>query len=279
MLRRGPALILAMFAASPATAGDLLTPSQPIGWNGFYVGGSLGGGWDGGDIGNAFSTICNPGVSGCTGDAASNALGAALPRRFNTDPSGFIGGGQIGYNVRRGGFVGGIVTDFLAADISGSQRKADTQPIVGFPVSITASGFGSQQLDFLGTLRGRVGWAAFDQLLIYGTGGLAYGHTELNATFSERINGSCIGCGPFPTIMASSDDWRAGWTVGAGAEWMFAPRWSLRGQYLYYDLGDVSVRQRLLQTVVPDLPFYWADIKSTAHFNGSVATIGLNYQF
>jgi outer membrane immunogenic protein len=71
--------------------------------------------------------------------------------------------------------------------------------------------------------------------------------------------------------------------VGGGAEWMFAQHWSLRGQYLYYDLGDVSVRQTITQTsnTAPDVVsnFYSGTVKSTADFKGSVATIGLNYKF
>ncbi len=60
---------------------------------------------------------------------------------------------------------------------------------------------------------------------------------------------------------------------------MFAPRWSLRGQYLYYDLGDVSFRQTIIQTNETGEDAYCAGIRSTAEFKGSVATVGLNFMF
>jgi outer membrane immunogenic protein len=75
------------------------------------------------------------------------------------------------------------------------------------------------------------------------------------------------------------DEWRAGWTLGGGAEWMFAPHWTLRGQYLFYDLGDASVRQTLTQTNATGTIIFAANIRSTAEFSGSVATVGLNYKF
>ena len=98
--------------------------------------------------------------------------------------------------------------------------------------------------NFLGTLRGRLGWTPSAPWLLYVTGGLAYGHTETEVALSTHISGLCgggaLGC-PDASGFASKDDWRAGWTVGGGVEWMFAPRWSFKAEYLYYDLGHVNL--------------------------------------
>jgi outer membrane immunogenic protein len=263
-----------------AAASDLLPPAEPTySWSGFYVGGSLGGGRDEGDIRNTVpSTFCNPTLGGCFANEASDALAAAILSRLDTESDGFLWGGQIGYNRQFGRFVGGAEADFLKTDIAGRARDTNTQPLAGLPASLTVTGDGRQELDYLGTVRGRLGWTPIAQLLIYGTGGLAYGHVEARTKFAEVFNGPCF-CGPFPKSQAKSDEWRAGWTVGGGAEWMFAPRWSLRGQYLYYDLGDVSFRQTILQTNGAGVDTFSADVRSTAEFKGSVVTVGLNFLF
>jgi outer membrane immunogenic protein len=70
-----------------------------------------------------------------------------------------------------------------------------------------------------------------------------------------------------------------GWTVGGGAEWMFAPHWSLKGEYLYYDLGSVIYGSTITANTGP-LPFWTAAFTSTAaNFRGSIARAGLNYKF
>jgi outer membrane immunogenic protein len=70
----------------------------------------------------------------------------------------------------------------------------------------------------------------------------------------------------------------AGWTLGGGFEWMFAPRWSLKGEYLYYDLGSVTVNNTVT-AFTGAIPFYGVGIASEAHYNGSIARGGVNYHF
>jgi outer membrane immunogenic protein len=135
----------------------------------------------------------------------------------------------------------------------------------------------SQKLDFLGTLRGRLGWAPNGPWLVYVTGGLAYGHTETSASFAET---SCGGVNA--NSAASINAWRAGWTVGGGFEWMIAPRWSIKGEYLYYDLGTVTVNNTLtVPAGTPGLgPFFSVvTIASEAAYRGSIARGGINYHF
>ena len=70
----------------------------------------------------------------------------------------------------------------------------------------------------MGTVRGRVGYA-FDQVLIYGTGGYAWADNRLTATLLS--------------LSVSDSQFHSGWTVGAGVEVMFAPKWSVKAEYLY----------------------------------------------
>jgi outer membrane immunogenic protein len=132
-----------------------------------------------------------------------------------SDPLGIkggFGGGTVGYNWQFGTVVIGIEGDGAYGDIS-SSATADG-------VSATA------KLDSLATVRGRVG-VAFDQILLYGTGGVAVADTKISATA--------------PGITLSDNQTQTGWTAGAGAEWMFAPRWSLKAEYLYRRFDNQTI--------------------------------------
>lgn len=249
------------FAADMAVKAPLPVPVYS--WTGWYVGLNAGGGWE--------NTIDNSAaVSSCAGAPAAlcPGLAAAVPGQFNTHPSGFIGGAQIGYNYQTGAVVWGVETDFQGAGIKGSASATNTVTTIGVP--ITVSGTGSQKLDWFGTLRGRLGWEPTSRLLIYATGGLAYGNVEAGASFSQL---SFPG-GPTAAFQSST---LAGWTVGSGLEWMFAPRWSVKGEYLYYDLGNVTLNQTL--NAFPAGVNAAIAIQSVAHYHGNIARLGVNYKF
>lgn len=120
---------------------------------------------------------------------------------LNGGDGGMVGG-TLGYNWQFGHFVAGLETDFDWADIS----KTD--------------GFGDRgQLNYLGTVRGRLGYA-FDRVLLYGTGGLAYGDTHF------RMAG-----------VGSDSQTQLGWTLGAGIEYAIWRNLSAKIEYRYTDLG------------------------------------------
>ena len=129
------------------------------------------------------------------------ALGASL------DPSGFTGGALAGVNFQNGAFVYGAEADinFKLGD--------DTAVVAGVPLTAKS--------DWFSTLRGRAGYA-FDRYMLYGTGGLAFGDVELS------------------TPGASVSETKVGWTLGAGLEAALTDNFTLRGEYLYTDLGKVE---------------------------------------
>ena len=116
-------------------------------------------------------------------------------------PSGILGGAQIGYNWQASAFVFGLETDI---QLSGAD---DTFAPYKF------------SNPWFGTLRGRIGYA-MNNILIYGTGGLAYGD----------LTGTLGGVDETHTL--------TGWTGGIGMEVGFTPNWSAKAEYLYMDLGD-----------------------------------------
>ena len=118
-------------------------------WTGWYAGLNAGGGWSNDGIDNTVvSNAClvGAGAPGCA--AAVSTLNGAIPGRFDTKSSGFIGGAQLGYNFQTGPVVGGIETDFQGADIKGSASTASgpTQ-VPGFADTLSLATAGSQKLD------------------------------------------------------------------------------------------------------------------------------------
>jgi outer membrane immunogenic protein len=124
---------------------------------------------------------------------------------------GGFGGGTLGYNWQFGTFVIGVEGDGAFSDISSTA----TSPLV------TATA----KIDSLATVRGRAG-VAFDQVLLYGTGGFALADTKLSA--------SALG------FTFNDNHTQNGWTAGAGVEWMFMPRWSLKAEYLYRRFDNLT---------------------------------------
>jgi outer membrane immunogenic protein len=206
---------------------------------------------------------------------------------FGPDKGGFVGGGQVGYNWQFGSWVAGLETDFQG--VAGGKSFAGTGA-ANSPVAVVGTDnttfTASKMLNYLGTVRARSGYAVTPTLFAYATGGLAYGgasgtagFTTMNATYPLH------GLSPAWGTAGSYSSILAGWTLGAGLEWMFAAGWSAKVEYLYYDLGSVSYGIGTSGAVV--LPGFvpagtnWFTNISTAstRYNGSIARMGLNYRF
>jgi outer membrane immunogenic protein len=217
----------ALAADLPNTkAPPVYTPPPPpaaYNWTGFYVG--VNGGYSFGESNGAHvSGYSDPG--GAFGLGPALAAGAVPLTSYRS--SGFLGGGQVGYNWQIAPtWVIGAETDFTGGHVSGSETVV-AMP-TGFVENVTTV---TQKLDWLGTTRARLGYA-LNNLLFYGTGGVAYGQIEnyLNLTLPA----------PPPTSLFGSDSYtRVGWAAGAGIEYGLGP-WRLRAEYLHYDLGPHTI--------------------------------------
>lgn len=260
----GLAFAVAFAAASQANAADIApvykAPPPVVvtyNWTGFYVGGNAGYGWSNNDAALAPSP-----------DATSHAFwnpafaAGAAPSKFSLGPDGFIGGGQVGYNWQTGAWVFGLEADLQGADISASQSIATNVASAFVPGQFT----GSQKLDWFGTARGRVGWAA-NNFLAYATGGFAYGHVKYGLNFAFP------GSNDFQTISASNT--ATGWTVGGGFEWGAWSNWTFKVEYLYVDLGNESLVS-VASGRAANLP-----TNLTMNFDNQyhIVRAGLNYRF
>ncbi len=195
--------------AGPAMAADLgmplKAPPAPVApvysWSGFYLGGQVGYGW-----GTSYQ---------------QGADGFGTTGNFNI--SGVVGGVTAGYNWQfNGNWVVGLETDFSGADINGTVNSSPTYSC------ITTTGAPSpcyDKIDWFGTVRGRLGYA-WNNVLLYGTGGWAYGRAEAGIT----------GCPVFTVGFCGSND-VSGWTAGGGLEYGLAPNWSIKVEYLHVDMG------------------------------------------
>jgi outer membrane immunogenic protein len=278
LLLGGPA-VAADLAVQPAYKAPPLAPAYN--WTGFYVGATIGGGWTNEGIDNAVtSTACNTALIGCGPANFSTALAAAVPGHISTNSTGLIGGGEAGYNWQTGRFVWGVETDLSGANINGSSSQSVTAQVPGFPANtVSVAGSASEKLDLFGTVRARLGFLVMPQLLLFGTGGLAYGHASATTSMTETVGGTCF-CGPSPTASVTSSSTMTGWTAGGGLEWMFVPQWTLKGEYLYYDLGTLNAAlPQITQLNGSGAGFFGANVASSATVKGSIARVGLNYKF
>jgi high affinity Mn2+ porin len=221
---------LGMLAAEqPATAADLPVKApatqRVYDWTGFYVGGHFG--YGGASLGAGTNPLPLQGVV------------------FPHTPTGLIGGFQIGYNRELANHV------VLGAEADASFTSPIDQPAVGVaPFNTT--------LDYVGTLRGRIGYA-FDRLLPYLTGGFAWGHTHININ-ADPANTS--------TVISSVGQYQPGWTAGLGLELAVSGNWTAKLEYDYvelarrtYDLGGFGLAS--------------VNVDPRIH----LAKLGLNYQF
>ena len=168
--------------------------------------------------------------------------GYASEDSSNFGMKGGFAGGTLGYNWQMGSLVLGVEADAAWSDISAS---------VGIPGLVSAD----SKIRDLGTVRGRIGYAV-DQVLFYGTGGFAWADNKLSA--------NALGFG------FSDSQVHTGWVVGAGVEYMFAPHWSLKGEYLYRSFGS------------EDYTFSgggFAGTVSSGTLNLHSGQVGVNYHF
>jgi outer membrane immunogenic protein len=240
------ALVLATpaFAADMALKAPSLAPADP--WNGWYVGGNVGGGF---------------------GQANDTTTVGGVPFSSTTvNLNGVIGGAQFGYNYHVDpSWLLGFETDFQG---SSEQSSASSTVPVAVPVGIVRLGLAppntlgdTEKLPWFGTVRGRIGWTPNAGLLVYATGGLAYGGITSNETFTS-------GGLPAP-VNANFNTTRVGWTVGGGAEYFVAKNWTVKGEVLYMDLG--SVTNTFAAGAFP--------VVVSAHITDIIARVGFNYHF
>jgi opacity protein-like surface antigen len=190
-------------------------------WAGFYLGVHGGYGWKQNDFAAVF-------VGGLSTIGGINS-------------KGWIAGGHAGYNWQTANIVAGLELDFSGAGIKGTSASATLVAPGAFSLSETLS----DNVRYLGTARTRLGWTPIQNVLLYGTGGLAWERVERTADFFEAI---VAPPGSIANVQRVARD-HFGWAAGAGAEAMlFGPNWIGRVEYLHYDFGRVEFVSSFVST-------------------------------
>ncbi|MEW6437369.1 MAG: outer membrane protein [Pseudomonadota bacterium] len=183
------------FAADlPDTKGaPLYAPPPPVfSWNGAYVGGQVGYEWG--------TTTTSSFVNAAPGVRVSGP---------SQDDSGVVGGGHVGYNYQISQFIVGAEGDVNGADYTGNGFD-----LLGLSLSHRTAVDGS--------IRARAG-IAFDRILVYGTGGVAFASIRNSVGLDTQTVG------------------RVGWTAGGGVEYAIDNNWSVRAEYRYTDYGHYNL--------------------------------------
>ena len=192
-------------------------------------------------------------IGGAFGDASVSTAGGQV----SGNGSGFAGGGQIGCDYQfSGGFVIGARELFDWTNNSRSRTFAST----AFGGLAATADFKNQWFD---TLTARLGYAVVPNMLFYFQGGGAWAHTttSVNVTSGGTLFGGQI------------SNTRSGWTIGGGAEWMFAPHWSAFLEGNYMDFGTKS------GTVVTPAAPCATGCSISGKTTESNVLVGVNYRF
>ena len=240
---------LATYGA-PALAGNpAMNPSTqapaPVfdPWMGWYAGGNVGGSW-----GRARS------------DFVISGFATSITPSDSLSPDGVIGGGQLGYNWQLDpNWLIGVEADIQASREKASGTRFD---IVDFEGVTTNH---ETKIEWFGTVRGRLGYVLARSILLYATGGLAYGRVSVSGTSADNVGATFLGSGEFSNTNVNS-----GWTAGGGIEGVaWDPQWTWKVEYLYLELGtlDAAVAAGLTTTHI------------TTKFADQIVRAGLNFHF
>jgi outer membrane immunogenic protein len=262
---------IASLLSTSALAADL-APHMPApivavyDWTGFYIGGNIGYSW---------------GRSSDTSTLTNGAGTVLFTSADRTNLNGVVGGGQIGYNWQMQNWLWGLEADIQGTDEKGT-RNFTCPAGVCTPSTILPGNFALpvvvpgaavplalyQKIDWFGTVRGRVGVLVDPKVLLYATGGLAYGEVKSSETI-----------GAFTGF--SSTSIKAGYTVGAGIEGAIGGNWTAKLEYLYVDLGRTS------GSFATTIPAFGAGVVASgtltsgysSRITDNVLRVGLNYRF
>jgi outer membrane immunogenic protein len=232
-------------------------PAPECNWSGLYVG------------------LTGGGQFGHAEDVNIDGYRAGGPdREWGYDQSGVIAGGEIGYNWQWNWLVLGPEVDLGYMNIDGAAFEPDPAPgTPGFDV-LEQELRGRTESDFYATFRGRIG-VAFNKWLFYATGG------GIGVNWDTGVRDDCTvsPCGS-DSIDAHRQDFAWGWTGGGGVEWMLGCHWSVKAEYLFYQLDDQNFSGvRFFEGKVSQQQSSDGTFRFTAHDHGNIVRAGLNYKF
>jgi outer membrane immunogenic protein len=261
-MRSAIAVLGLLASTSLASAADLGGPSydgslkdgpalmaQPS-WTGFYIGANAGYAWGSYD-------------SFLPENLEKEAYVPPGGIRTDLNPDGWFGGGQIGFNFQHGSLVFGVEADWQGGDIEDSATSRHTHTLESGQPEFDVDN--SMSIESFGTVRGRLG-VVMGRVLPYVTGGFAWAKTDVDARLTYLVD--------TPVVFAGSDSaTHTGWVVGGGVEIALDENWSIKGEYLYYDLGEENY------TITYVGPWDGDTYSTDADLTMQTIRVGVNYKF
>lgn len=229
-------------------------------WTGFYVGG----------FGNVTIGRARANTSTISGSQSffTNAsvetistLGAQTIK-----PTGFNGGGTIGFNYQRGHFFVGGEADFGTNRINKSVTASGANPAQTANFTITQT----VKSDYLFTARHR-GGVAVKKALIYVTGGVAVTKIKYTENFTESK--------VIESESGAFEKTKSGWTAGAGTEIKVTGRWSVKGEYLFSKFGRTAITSNNFVFSTLSLPAPNQTFTHSTDLEIHSIRFGINYRF
>jgi outer membrane immunogenic protein len=258
----------AMALAGTALAADLpIAPPPPppvFTWTGIYIGG-----YGGGEVTRtSYNTLVGAPLSPFSHLTPVDIAGVDAAGSQTLSRGGFTMGGELGYNWQIGWLVLGVETDIGGVTGGTFSNKVGLinggvlPPGTFFPFAL------NQRVSngFNGTVRGRLG-VAFDRVLVYGTGGLAYTTGHYIFTYTDGL---------LPAAGTSTTADKVGYVVGGGVEYALTPNVSVKGEFLYTQYGKVSTSGLIVEQTAPAFTNAYV---STARVQEYTARVGINYRF
>lgn len=245
---------VAMLFTSSAMAADIIVAEpapvavDTFSWTGGYIG--INAGYAGGKFKHPFSNIEQDGAQDFSGS-------------LDVTASGFVGGVQAGYNWQlANGLVLGGEADFQGSTVKSKLVSNGNLSDIGVAGNLSGdeSFVLETKVQWFGTVRARLGFTPTERLMVYGTGGLAYG--KVKTSLSAYDDGESFSAGNSKT--------KAGWTLGAGVEYAVTNNWTLKSEYLYTDLG-----KRFFNYIDEEN----VNINMENKVNFHTVRLGLNYKF
>ncbi|MET4262470.1 outer membrane immunogenic protein [Bradyrhizobium sp. S3.12.5] len=250
----GTVSAMAADLAPQYTKAPAMAPSYN--WTGFYVGANVGGQWGSADP--TTSTVFSP--TGYFAASSVPAIAAVGAQKVNS--SSVTGGLTAGYNWQVNQAVFGLEGDINYFGFKGGATGSAVYPCCA-PFSFAVSS--QVSADWLATIRGRIGFVATPNWLIYATGGAAIAEVRSNFKFTDTFT---------VTESAAIRDTRVGWTAGVGSEHAIGGGWSLKAEYLYVDLGrSTATSTNLTAGALQNVFTHSVDLKS------NIVRVGVNYKF
>ena len=229
---------------------DEATPTI-IRWTGAFAGFNAGYSFDRRPIVTNQATVVGTDLDrALAGATIAQASAQSATVQTETRANGVLGGGTIGYNRQFGRVIVGAEADIDGSGLSGKGRSFGTAVAsVGGTANPVASLVANERsLDWMSTVRGRIGYLITPRLLVFGTGGLAVGGV------SQQTSAFQLSSGPVGSFLASSgalsrqSSVLVGWSIGGGIEYMLTSRASIKAEYICYDLGSSNTAGGTLMT-------------------------------